>query len=101
MRMSEFDPGLPRPLPDDLERALRQAAGRTFESLGVLRRALRQHVQSERDHGVGFVELEVELRKLVTCAEGESTPPVAPEGLRTNLSNQVVKWSEGYFSENR
>ena len=97
--MPETDSGQPRPLPDALERALQQATGRTLKSLASLRRALREHVRSERSNGITLTELEVELRALVARAETQALGLAGSEQqLRTSLSNQVVTWSESYFS---
>jgi hypothetical protein len=97
--MPESDSTQPRPLPDELERALHQASGRTLQSLAVLRRALRQHVRSERSHGVTMTELEVELRALVTRSESRSNDTAQSKAGHGSLSEQVVKWGETYFTQ--
>ena len=98
--MPERDLALPRPLPDALERALQQTTGRTLRSLASLRRALREHVRSERSNGITLTELQGELRALVSRAEARATGSSGSEQQpRTSLSNQVVKWSESYFSQ--
>jgi hypothetical protein len=89
----------PRPLPDDLERALGQATGRTLESLAVLRRALRQHVRTERNHGVTFSDLEIELRELVSRAESKVPSRSDDPSSQRSLSDQVVSWGEAFFRQ--
>jgi hypothetical protein len=97
--MPESDSTQPRPLPDELERALHQASGRTLQSLAVLRRALRQHVRSERNHGITMSELEVELRALVTRSESRADDASRNDAGCGSLSDQVVKWGEAYFTQ--
>jgi hypothetical protein len=97
--MPESDSTQPRPLPDALERALHDASGRTLQSLSVLRRALRQHVRSERSHGVTLTELELELRALVTRSDRRSNDASGNAGADRSLSDQVVKWGEMYFMQ--
>jgi hypothetical protein len=97
--MPESDSTQPRPLPDELERALHQASGRTLQSLAVLRRAIRQHVHSERSHGVTLTDLEVELRALVTRTESRSKDASRNDAGYGSLSDQVVKWGETYFTQ--
>jgi hypothetical protein len=86
-------------LPDDLERALEQASGRTLQSLAALRRALRQHVRSEKSHGIPLAELETELRALVTRSEARAADGSPNDAGCGSLSDQVVKWSETYFKQ--
>jgi hypothetical protein len=97
--MPEPDSTQPRPLPDELERALHNASGRTLQSLAVLRRALRQHVQSERSHGVTLTGLEIELRALVTRSESRANDASRNDARYGSLSDQVVKWGETYFRQ--
>lgn len=97
--MTESDSTQPRQLPDELERALGQATARTLESLAVLRKALRQHVRSERDHGITLTELQGQLRALVTRSESRSNNSPRSAGGYGSLADQVVQWSERYFSQ--
>jgi hypothetical protein len=98
--MSESDSGSPPILPAELERALQHATSRTLASLVALRKALRQHVRSERVQGISFADIETSLRVLVLRAEGESKRHAGDQHAHhPSLSDQVIKWSEGFFSQ--
>ena len=63
--MSEPHENTPSTLPDELDRALRRATDRTLVALTSLRKAVRQHVQDEKDGGATLPEIEMELREII------------------------------------
>jgi hypothetical protein len=88
-------------LPDELERALQRATVQTLASLGALRKALRAHVHKERDDGATLMEIERDLRMLVSRAEGSSSNRADGDGNHDHLATQLVKWSEGFYDKPR
>ncbi len=56
-------------LPEELERALRRATDRTLSALTSLRRAVRQHVRTERDRGTTLSGIEFDLRAIIARAQ--------------------------------
>jgi hypothetical protein len=97
MARSENDS--PNPLPEELDRALRRATDRTLVALTSLRKAVRQHVHDERERGASLPDIERELREIIARAlkDAEAREPV--DGERETLSNQMIKWSHGFFEE--
>ncbi len=98
-QMSTED-GRTNALPDELERALRRATDRTLSALTSLRRAVRQHVRTERDRGATLPGIELDLRAIIARAqEGISNRDGADDGdgHHDGLTAQVVKWSEGFY----
>jgi len=103
-QMSTED-GSTNALPEELERALRRATERTLSSLTSLRKAVRQHVRTERDRGVTFSEIDLDLRALIARAqEGISQTDGdgadGGDGHHDALTAQVIKWSEGFYKRN-
>jgi hypothetical protein len=98
--MSPTTDGSSNLLPEELERALRRATDRTLVALVALRRAVREHVQSERDGGASLPQIELELRELITLAHEKSDRGDGADGHHQALTSQMVKWSEGFFNEN-
>jgi hypothetical protein len=91
----------PHLLPDELERALRAATDRTLATLTALRVAVREHVHKSRDSGNDLDEIQLQLRTiadraLVGIQLGENT-----DGRPGSLSRQIVRWSEGFYTERR
>src|SRR3954464_1500606 len=91
----------PNPLPDELERALRAATDRTLATLTALRVAVREHVHKGRDSGNDLDEIQLQLRTIADRALagiqlGENT-----DGRSGSLSRQIVRWSEGFYTERR
>ena len=78
-------------LPDELARALRRATDSTLTALTSLRKAVRQHVHTERSRGTTLPEIELDLRALVARAQ---------KGLSQSDGECVVviKWSEGFYN---
>ena len=97
--MASFVDSSPNPLPEELDRALRRATDRTLVALTSLRKAVRQHVQDERERGASLPDIELDLREIIarvlTDAEGRDSV----DGERHTLSNQMIKWSQGFYKE--
>lgn len=94
--MSESD-GTPNSLPEELDRALRRATDRTLSALTSLRRAVRDHVHSERDNGVSLAEIENEMRIII--ARAQESVKSDGDGHHEALSTQMIKWTSGFFEE--
>jgi hypothetical protein len=68
-------------------------------ALTSLRKAVRQHVQDERERGASLPDIERDLREIIARAlkDAEGREPV--DGERDALSDQMIKWSQGFFEE--
>jgi hypothetical protein len=97
--MSSNNDGQSNPLPEELDRALRRATDRTLAALTSLRRAVRDHVQTERDGGASLQMIELELRELIARAHEKARADGA-DGEHHALASQMIKWSEGFFNQN-
>jgi hypothetical protein len=95
--MSQSDGTTSNPLPEELDRALRRATDRTLSALTSLRRAVRDHVQSERDNGASLAEIENEMRIII--ARAQESLKSEPDGHHEALSSQMIKWTGGFFEE--
>jgi hypothetical protein len=86
-------------LPEELDRALRRATDRTLIALTSLRKAVRKHVEDEKDAGATLPQIESELRAIIARvlkdAEGRDTI----DGERDTLATQMIKWSEGFYKK--
>jgi len=78
------------------EKALRRATGRTLTSFARLRKALREHVENERNNH-SLAEIEMELRALVARVRLECPVSPADAGSQDNLSDHVMEWSDTFF----
>jgi len=87
------------PLPEELDRALRGATDRTLVALTALRRAVRQHVQDERNRGTGLDEIEIELRTIISRVLKDAAGRDSIDGERDTLANQMIKWSAGFYHQ--
>jgi hypothetical protein len=87
------------PLPEELDRALRGATDRTLVALTALRRAVRQHVQDERNRGIALDEIEIELRTIITRVLKDAAGRDSIDGERDTLANQMIKWSAGFYHQ--
>jgi len=98
--MYKSDGGSPIPLPEELNRALRRASERTLSALTSLRRAVLQHVQSERERGATLAEIKVDLQQVISrvhaVADG-SDGDGNGDGQR-ELAAQVIKWTDGFYN---
>jgi len=90
----------PSPLPEELDRALRGATDRTLVALTVLRQAVRQHVQDERERGTSLPDIEVELRTIIARVLKDAAGRDSIDGERDALAHQMMKWSAGFYRQN-
>lgn len=95
--MSEYDDNPPNSLPDELDRALRRATDRTLMALTSLRKAVRKHVQDERNGGATLPEIEMQLREIIARVLEEAEGRDSIDGERDTLAAQMIKWSEGFY----
>jgi hypothetical protein len=98
--MSQPQNETPSPLPEELDRALRGATDRTLVALTALHKAVRQHVQEEREHGVSLPDIEVELRAIIARVLKDAAGRDSIDGERDALANQMMKWSAGFYQQN-
>lgn len=89
----------PSPLPEELDRALRGATDRTLVALTVLRKAVRQHVQDERERGTSLPDVEVELRTIIARVLKDAAGRDSIDGERDALAHQMMKWSAGFYHQ--
>ena len=97
--MSPPEDGTHHPLPEELDRALRRATDRTLVALTSLRKAVRQHVQDERERGSTLPEIELELRAIIARVLKDAEGRENIDGERETLANQMLKWSNGFFHQ--
>jgi hypothetical protein len=83
-------------LPDEIERGLRRATGHTLTSFALLRKALREHVESERSQR-SLLEIETDLRTLVARTRMELPAFPAEAGSQDNLSEHLMEWTDTFF----
>lgn len=95
--MSEANDGTPSSLPEELDRALRRATDRTLIALTSLRKAVRKHVQDEKDAGASLPEIELELRAIIARVLKDAEGRESIDGERETLATQMIKWSEGFY----
>jgi hypothetical protein len=98
-QMSPPENGQSHPLPEELDRALRRAADRTLVALTSLRKAVRQHVQDERERGTSLPEIETELRAVIARVLKDAEGRDSVDGERDTLANQMFKWSKGFYDQ--
>lgn len=98
--MSPQHDGSTSPLPEDLDRALRQATDRTLFALTSLRKAVRQHVRSERNRGATLSNIDLDLRAMIARVHKaiSETDGDGADGHQDALTTQVIKWSEGFYN---
>ena len=97
--MSPPEDGKSHPLPEELDRALRRATDRTLIALTSLRKAVRQHVQDERERGTTLSEIELELRAIIARVLKDAEGRDSIDGERETLANQMLKWSNGFYNQ--
>lgn len=90
----------PSPLPEELDRALRGATDRTLVALTALRKAVRRHVQDERERGATLPDIEIELRTIIASVLKDAAGRDSIDGERDALANQMMKWSAGFYNQN-
>ena len=98
LQMSRPD-GIPHPLPEELDRALRRATDRTVVALASLRKAVRQHVHDERDRGTSLPQIELELRAIIARVLKDAEGRESVDGERETLATQMLKWSKGFYNQ--
>ena len=98
--MSPHQDLTPNPLPEELDRALRGATDRTLVALTALRKAVRQHVQDERERGAKLPDIEVELSAIIARVLKDAVGRDSVDGQRDALASQMMKWSAGFYNQN-
>jgi hypothetical protein len=98
--MSPPDELPPNTLPEELDRALRRATDRTLVALTSLRKAVRQHVQDERERGATLSEIELDLRALIARLHQEAVRSDGIDGEHETLATQMIKWTKGFYKQN-
>jgi hypothetical protein len=98
--MSRPDDGTLSLLPEELDRALRGATDRTLVALTALRKAVRQHVQDERERGAALSEIELGLRATIARVLEDAAGRDSIDGERDALASQMMKWSQGFYKQN-
>jgi hypothetical protein len=96
MMVPEQSHDSPIQMPAGAERALRRATGHTLASFALLRKALREHVETERKERT-LLEIEIELLALVARARLELPDRPTGGGSPDNLSEHVMEWTETFF----
>jgi hypothetical protein len=97
--MARPQDGIPNPLPEELDRALRRATDRTLVALTSLRKAVRQHVTDERDKGTSLSNVELDLREIIARALRDAEGRDSVDGERDTLANQMLKWTAGFYNQ--
>jgi hypothetical protein len=97
--MSGPDNVPPNSLPDELDRALKRATDRTLAALTSLRKAVRKHVDDEKDGGATLPEIKKELREIIARVLEDAEARDSVDGERETLAAQMIKWSEGFYTE--
>lgn len=92
--------GTPSSLPEELDRSLRRATDRTLIALTSLRKAVRKHVEDERNAGATLPEIELELREIIAKVLEDAEGRDSIDGERSTLAIQMIKWSEGFYKKN-
>jgi hypothetical protein len=96
-QMSKTDDGLPNPLPEELDRALRRATDRTISALTALRKAVLLHVGSERDRGVGLSQIKLDLQEIIARVKESAEKDGDGDGEHETISAEVLKWTDGFY----
>jgi len=91
--------GTPNSLPEELDRALKRATDRTVIALTSLRKAVRKHVEDERNAGATLPEIELELRAIIAKVLEDAEGRDSIDGERGTLATQMIKWSEGFYKK--
>jgi hypothetical protein len=98
-QMSKTEDGLPNPLPEELDRALRRATDRTISALTALRKAVLLHVSSERDRGVGLSQIKLDLQEIISRVKDGAGKDGDGDGNgeHETVSAEVIKWTDGFY----
>jgi hypothetical protein len=87
---------LQSPLPEELVAALHRATDRTLNALTSLRKAVREHVYTERSRGQTLGEIDDGMRTMITTAAGETDHPDYSLDRHDELTRNVLKWTESF-----
>jgi hypothetical protein len=93
------DDGTRSSLPEELDRALKRATDRTLMALTSLRKAVRKHVEDEKDAGATLPEIELELRAIIAKVLEDAEGRDSVDGERDTLAAQMIKWGEGFYKK--
>jgi len=102
-QMSKTDDGLPNPLPEELDRALRRATDRTISALTALRKAVLLHVSSERNRGVALSQIKLDLQEIISRVKdgagknGNGDGDGDGDGEHETVSAEMIKWTDGLY----
>jgi hypothetical protein len=91
--------GTPNSLPEELDRALKRATDRTLIALTSLRKAVRKHVEDEKNAGATLPEIELDLRAIIAKVLEDAEGRDSIDGERDTLATQMIKWSEGFYKK--
>jgi hypothetical protein len=91
--------GTPNSLPEELDRALKRATDRTLIALTSLRKAVRKHVEDEKDAGATLPQIESELRAIIARVLEDAEGRDSIDGERDTLATQMIKWSAGFYQK--
>jgi hypothetical protein len=94
-----YNDSTPNSLPEELDRALKRATDRTLIALTSLRKAVRKHVEDEKDAGATLPEIELELRAIIAKVLEDAEGRDSIDGERDTLATQMIKWSEGFYKK--
>jgi hypothetical protein len=96
-QMSRIDDGLPNPLPEELDRALRRATDRTLSALTALRKSVLLHVSSERDRGVSLSQIKLDLQEIISRVKESAANDGDGDGEHEIIAAEVFKWTDGFY----
>jgi hypothetical protein len=100
--MSNSEDGQGKILPAELASAFQRTTAQTLAALHSLRVALRDHVHSERSRGASLAEIDGGLREMIVSAgdgDGDGQGH-SPERI-SELTTQILKWCESFYSPRR
>jgi hypothetical protein len=96
--MANPSDGNPTLLPDELVAALQRATDLALNAILSLRSAVRDYVHSERTLGATGRQIEKELLSMIVIAGGDTGHPDYSKERVEELSCQVLKWSQDFYS---
>jgi hypothetical protein len=96
-RMSTNSDGIPSPLPDELDRALRRATDRTISALTALRKAVLVHVNGERDRGIPLDQIKLNLQEIISRVHDGAVKNGDGNGERETISAEMIQWTDGFY----
>ena len=96
--MSKPDDESHIPLPEELNRDLRRASERTLSAITSLRKALLEHVQSERRRGTTFPNIKLDLQEVISKLQVGESGTKADSGGQHELATQMIEWADGFYN---